>query len=109
MGSHPVEADLTTPLSHPVPLLLVTAAKGSTSKDAKDKALSRAKREGAGAKKGGKSGGAGAASGGAGDDDDDAKAMELISKYREYRVTFTFTDPAALAPPILSISDMGFR
>ena len=99
--------------------LKAAKAGGATSKDAKDKALSRAKREGAAAGGGGGGGGkkgdkrsgapAGAGAGRGGDSDDEAAAEQLLAKPREYVVSFAFDDPEALPPPILSVDDVSFR
>jgi ATP-binding cassette, subfamily F, member 1 len=88
--------------------------KGVSGKDAKDKALSRAKREAAaGGGKGDKDKGKGKGGAGKGDDGDDggaaSKGDELIVRPREYRVEFTFHDPEALPPPILSVQHASFR
>lgn len=84
--------------------------KGASSKEAKDKAASRAKREAAGGSKKDKKAAAAAGGGMGRDDDDDGRREdELIIKPREYRVSFAFNDPDELPPPILSISRMSFR
>jgi len=86
-------------------------AKGKTSKEAADRAAARAKREAAASSKRDRRGGGGAAggAGGGGGDDSDDGGKELLTKPREYVVRFKFNDPPELAPPILSITDMGFQ
>ncbi len=80
--------------------------KGKSSKDAKDKAVSRAKREGASKKKD-KGGAAGA---GAGHDSDaDGKDEELLERPKEYHVRFTFSEPPEITGNVLSVRDMSFR
>lgn len=83
--------------------------KGTSAKEAKDKAASRAKREAAAASSKKDKKGAGAGGGMGKHDDDDDKGEDLIPKPREYRVSFAFNDPAELPPPILSVTKMGFR
>lgn len=92
-------------------MLKAMKEKGSTAKDAKEKAISRAKREAAGGGKKDKRAAAAAAGGAGADSDDDkpGKGMELILKPREYIVKFTFNNPTSLAPPVLSVSSMSFR
>ena len=92
--------------------LRAAKAAGKSSKEATDKEKAKAKREAGGAKKdkagkGGKGGGGGG--GGGHDSDDGGREDDLIARPKEYSVVFTFNDPPALAPPVLSVSGMGFR
>jgi ATP-binding cassette subfamily F protein 1 len=88
-------------------LLKAMKASGKTSKQAEDLAKSRAKREAAAGssrkdvkRKGGMDDGG---------EDLAAAGMELIARPREYVVSFEFTDPPPLAPPILGVSGVNFR
>ena len=92
--------------------------RGKSSKDAVDKAISKAKRDGAASKKSSKksgAGGAGAGGGGTGDDGHDGDGgggpggEELIARPKEYAVRFTFNDPPELSPPVLAVSGASFR
>jgi ATPase subunit of ABC transporter with duplicated ATPase domains len=88
---------------------------GKSSKDAKDKAIAQAKRGTATTGKTAKaSKGAGGASMGterSAEDRGDGGADEdgLIARPKEYTVRFDFDDPPELAPPVLSVTGMGFR
>ena len=84
--------------------LAAQKSKGRSSKDAKDKAISQAKRGDGGSKKG-KSGPGDAAA----DRDDGPRDDELIARPKDYVVKFTFKDPPALAPPVLNVSSVSFR
>jgi ATP-binding cassette, subfamily F, member 1 len=95
-------------------LLKAMKSAGKSSKDAKDKAIAQAKRGTAPTGKASKSGGksAGGASMGTergAEDNDAADDDGLIARPKEYTVRFDFDDPPALAPPVLSVTGMGFR
>ena len=88
-------------------MLKQAKSKGSTAKQAEEAAKSRAKREAAasGSRKDVKR------KGGMDDGGEDlaAAGMELIARPREYTVSFEFTDPSELAPPILAVNNVSFR
>lgn len=73
---------------------------GKSKKQAEEAARSRAKREAAKVKNDKKD---------KGKDNSEQSPKDLVTRPREYTVSFKFTNPPELAPPILSVSNVSFQ